>query len=103
MTSKLKDAKVSGTTGVNSVKFSSDKSSDGKSTIPTGSTILKTDVTVDVEEIENGFIISKRTEIKYQAPSKDYSDWSYNTKKYYSEDNPLTINVEDKELSDMFD
>lgn len=101
--SKLKTSKIkSSTTGVNSIKFSSD-GEDGKEKIPTGAEILNTQVTVDIEEIENGFIISKRTETKYMAPKKEYADWAYITKKYYSETNPLTINVEDKELADMFD
>jgi hypothetical protein len=97
--SKLKEAKGLGT--INSVKFSSE-GEDGKDKIPKGATILNTETTVEVEEIENGFIISKRTQIKYQAPGKEYTDWSYNTKKYYSEDNPLSIDTEDKQLADLF-
>jgi hypothetical protein len=98
MASKLKEAKQ----GINSVRFSA-QGEDGKSKIPEGAEILNTTTSVDVEEIENGFIICKRVETKYMAPGKEYSDWNTETKKYYSKENPLSISVEDKELADMFD
>ena len=41
--------------------------------------------TTEVEQIENGFIITERKEYK----NKD--GWQYESKKYYSEKNPLEI------------
>lgn len=102
MASKLKDAK----TNINSVRFSTDN---GKEKVPEGATILKKDVSVSVEEIENGFIISKSFDIKYSKSDDDCDDcgngtgYAYYTLKWYSEDNPLSINTEDKELADLFD
>lgn len=100
MSSKLKDVK-SPSGSVSSVRFSSEKEGDSK--IPKGSEILSTDHTVNVEEIENGFIICRNTNTKYMAPGKEYNDYAYETKKWYSETNPLTINTDNKELADMFD
>lgn len=101
MASKLKDAKAN----VNSVRFSTDN---GKEKIPEGATILKKDVSVSVEEIENGFIISKSFDVKYLQKDNDgdgdgQTGYAYYTLKWYSEDNPLSINTEDKELADLFD
>ena len=61
-------------------------------TLPKGAKILSKDVSVTVEEIENGFLVSKSTEVKYQYDGR--TDYSYNTKKYYSETNPLEIDME---------
>ena len=58
-------------------------------TIPDKAKILSKDVSLSVEEIENGFLISKNTEIKYQFDGR--TDYSYNTKKWFSVDNPLEI------------
>ena len=61
-------------------------------TIPKGAKILSKDVSITVEEIENGFLICKSTEVKYEYEKR--TDYSYHTKKYYSKDNPLNINLE---------
>jgi hypothetical protein len=52
--------------------------------------------TITVEQIENGFLITKNKEWKDKK-----SEWHYECKKYYSEKNPL----EDasKELAAYFD
>lgn len=100
MASKLEEAKSGGK--ISNVRFSSD-GGDSKDKIPKGAEILNTEHSVDIEEIENGFLICKRTTTKYMAPGKEYSDYAYNTKKWYSEDNPLSIDTEDKELADMFE
>lgn len=65
----------------------------GKETfkLPVGAKIISKEVTVDVEEIENGFLVCKRTEFKYQAKGKDYNDWGSITKKFFSKENPLTL------------
>jgi len=70
--------------------------------IPQGATILSQNTTTDVEEIENGYLITKRTETRYQAKGKDYSDWHTESKKWYSEVDPLEIKVEDEALADAF-
>lgn len=100
MASKLMDSKQG--TKINSVRFSSD-GGDLQEKIPKGAEVLSTEHNVDVEEIENGFLICKRTTTKYIAPGKEYNDYASTTKKWYSETNPLTIDTEDKELADMFD
>lgn len=70
--------------------------------IPKGAEILSQNTTTDVEQIENGFLITKRTETKYKEKGREYSDWSYETKKWYSKVDPLTINTTDKNLSEAF-
>lgn len=71
--------------------------------IPKGATILSENITTDVEPIENGFLITKRCETKYKAKGADYSDWCYETKKWYSKVDPLTISLDDKTLADAFE
>lgn len=72
--------------------------------LPEGATILKKDVDMTVEEIENGYIIIKRFEIKYQIAGGD-TDWQYFTKKWFTKDNPVEIDesvAEDIDLADKF-
>ena len=71
-----------------------------KDKIPEGAKILEKEVRVEIEEIENGFLICKRYEIKFKV--KDNIDWCYCTKKYYSKEDPLTIDTENKSLADLF-
>lgn len=71
--------------------------------IPKGAKILSKDVSITVEEIENGFLICKSTEMKYEYDKR--TDYSYNTKKYFSQENPLEIDMDkisDKTLADNF-
>lgn len=74
----------------------------GKKTVklPKGATILKKEVDTTVEEIENGFIVEKRYDIKYSINKT--TDYLYYTKKVYTETNPIKIE-EDKMLADLFD
>lgn len=69
--------------------------------IPKGAKILAKDVSVSVEEIENGYLISKSTEIKYEYDKR--TDYSYNTKKYFSKENPLEIDLSGISLADKID
>ena len=69
--------------------------------IPKGVKILSKDVSVTVEEIENGYLVSKSTEVKYEYEKK--TDYSHNTKKYYSKENPLDINLGNLSLADKID
>lgn len=70
--------------------------------IPKDAVILSENTTTDVEQIENGYLITKRREVKYKAKGSDYSDWTYENKKWYSKEDPLTINLKDKALADAF-
>ena len=74
-------------------------------TIPVGATILSKDTSLNVEEIENGFLICKNVEVKYEYDKR--TDYSYHTKKYFSETNPLKIDMDsmtggNEELADKF-
>jgi hypothetical protein len=70
--------------------------------LPKGATILSKENRIRVEEIENGFLVIKDTEIKYSL-GKDKIDWMYINQKYYSKDNPLTIDLKGIPLSDKFE
>ena len=74
-------------------------SSEGKG-IPEGAEILKKDVRVRVEKIENGYIISKNIEYKYQID--DRTDWANVEKKYFSKKDPMEIKLNGKNLADDF-
>lgn len=65
----------------------------GKETfkLPAGAKVISKEVTVDVEEIENGFLVCKRTEFKYRMKERDYNDYGSITKKFFSKENPLTL------------
>lgn len=72
--------------------------------IPKGAKILSKDTSITVEEIENGFLVSKSIEAKYQTEKG--TDYSYTTKKYFAKENPLEIDMEkfgEKTLADNFD
>lgn len=72
--------------------------------IPKGAKTLSKDVSISVEEIENGFLVSKTIEVKYSVDNR--TDYSYITKKYFSKENPLEIDMEkfgEKSLADNFD
>lgn len=72
--------------------------------IPEGANVLSKDVSLEVEEIENGFLILKRIEAKYQI--KDRTDYFYTTKKWFANENPLEIDmeaIEEKTLADNFE
>jgi len=71
--------------------------------IPKGAKILSKDVSITVEEIENGYLVSKSIDIKYEYDKKN--DYSYITKKYFAKENPLELDMEkisDKSLADNF-
>lgn len=102
--SALKEAKMKGNTNIKSVQLRSD--SKGVEKIPAGAEIVKNDVRVDIEEIENGFLIVKNFDVEYILKGKDgggNKQYAYYSKKWFSETNPLSINTEDKSLADLFD
>jgi len=69
--------------------------------IPKNAKILSKSISVIVEEIENGFLISKSTDIKYEHEKK--TEYSYTTKRYFSKENPLEINLDNLKLADKID
>ena len=73
--------------------------------LPEGATITKKEVSVRVEEIENGFLISKSYDINYKVG--DESSYEYYTKKFFSKDNPLADSLSEIEeatsLADSFE
>jgi hypothetical protein len=71
--------------------------------LPKGAIVENKSVNIEVEEIENGYLITKRIEIKYKPKDREYHDWKTICKKYYSLENPFDdIKVENKELADLF-
>lgn len=72
-------------------------------TLPKGAKVLYKDISIRVEEIENGFLVSKEINVKFEV--NKMTDYRYYTKKYYSQENPLTIDLKDvggKKLADNF-
>lgn len=72
--------------------------------IPKGAKILSKDVSITVEEIENGFLVCKSSEVKYEHDKR--TDYCYYTKKFFAKENPLDIDlskIEDKTLADNFE
>jgi hypothetical protein len=68
--------------------------------LPKGATVIKKDVTLSVEEIENGFLLRKSYDIKWSNAEGD-SNYEYFTKSWFSEENPITVNMpEEKSLAD---
>jgi hypothetical protein len=68
--------------------------------LPKGATVIKKDVTLSVEEIENGFLLRKSYDIKWSNAEGD-NNYEYFTKSWFSEENPITVNMpEEKSLAD---
>lgn len=78
------------------------KTSKEEQELPKGAKIIKKeDPKIEVEEIENGYLITKRTEVSYTVGNN--RDWMCMCHKWYTKTDPLTINIKDKELADLFD
>lgn len=67
--------------------------------IPSESKITKKDVRLEVEEIENGFLLTKSAEIQYLDKNGE-THWCNPCKKYFCKTNPLKI--EEKSLAEKF-
>lgn len=68
--------------------------------LPKGATIIKKDVNLSVEEIENGFLLRKSYDIKWSNAEGD-SNYEYFSRSWFSEENPITVNMpEEKSLAD---
>jgi len=75
------------------------ESSEGKG-VPEGAEILSKESRVRVRKIENGYIVVKSDDIKYQLG--DDTNWAYVTKEFYSKADPLEIKLKNKSLADSF-
>jgi hypothetical protein len=72
-------------------------------TLPKGATITKKNVSLTVREIENGYLLSKSYDIEW-SDSKGSNHYEYFTKEWFSETNPIEINMPDeKSLADKLD
>jgi hypothetical protein len=77
------------------------ESSSGKG-VPEGAEILSKETRIRVRKIENGYIVVKSSDIKYQEEGRDGSNWAYVTKEFYSKTDPLEIKLKNKSLADSF-
>lgn len=75
--------------------------------MPKGARILSKNVRVEVEEIENGFLLTKCYDIKYEYTSgtekEVRTDYLYFNKKWFSKTDPLEVKLDDKTLADSFE
>lgn len=74
--------------------------------LPKGAKVLRKDVRINVEQIENGFIVCKNVEYKYEMPGgKGGVDWLYLERKWFTEEDPLEVKLgtEDKDLAASFE
>ena len=73
--------------------------------LPKGAKVLSKTTNTRVEEIENGFLLVKETDYRYETGTGDKrsTDWMSITKKWYSEEDPVKITVNDTSLADSFD
>ena len=67
--------------------------------VPSGCEIIKKETRLEVEEIENGFLVVKSADVKYLDENGN-TQWCSPCKKYFSKTNPLKI--EEKSLADKF-
>lgn len=72
-------------------------------TLPKGGTITKKNVSLSVKEIENGFLLTKSYDLEW-TDSKGNTHYEYFNKDWFSEKNPIEINMPDeKSLADKLD
>jgi len=72
--------------------------------LPKGATVTKKNVSLTVREIENGFLLSKSYDLEW-TDANGSNHYEYFTKEWYSETNPIEINMpeETKSLADKLD
>lgn len=68
--------------------------------IPVDAEIINKRTEIIVEEIENGFLLTKSYELEYEVDGN--RDWRNYSKKYFSEINPFDVDLEEKFLADKF-
>ena len=71
-------------------------------TLPKGGTIISKEVRLNVEEIENGFLLRKSYDIKWTNAESEGTNYEYFSKTWFSKENPIQINMpeESKSLAD---
>lgn len=69
-----------------------------KREVPAGATIISKKKNIDVEEIENGYLIITSWDISYEIDGM--KDWAYQCKKRYSKTNPVKVDA--KTLAEKF-
>jgi len=69
---------------------------------PKGAEIISRSVRVETEQIENGWLISKYYDGRYKTKGDDSTQYFNYCKKWYSEEDPLSIELTDKTLADAF-
>lgn len=79
--------------GIDNASFSSKETF----TLPPGANIIKKTYSIRVEEIENGFIVCKNYDIKYQNLDGN-TEYAYVCKKWFAKENPMKIEVDDSEV-----
>lgn len=62
-------------------------------TLPEGATIIKKSETISVREIENGYILRKSYDVKWQQEDGGDTQYEYFSKEWYAKENPLTITM----------
>lgn len=70
--------------------------------LPKGATIIKKSESISVRKIRNGYILRKSYDIKWKAKDLDDTQYEYYTHEWFSEENPITVNMpaEEKSLAD---
>jgi hypothetical protein len=68
--------------------------------VPKGAKILRKETRTTVRKIENGFIVSKNIEVRYQV-GKDNTDWHHETKEWFSAKDPMKITISKNSLEDF--
>lgn len=73
---------------------------------PKGAEIIERTVKTETEEIENGYLITKSISGRYRpkdSPEDSYGNYFDYRKRWYSKEDPLTINLTDKSLAEAFE
>ena len=72
---------------------------------PKGADIIEETIRITTEQIENGYLITKNFSGRYKEKGSNADSYGryydYNLK-WYSEDDPLTITLNDKSLAESF-
>ena len=71
--------------------------------VPPGATIVNSNITTETEEIENGWLITKRYDVTYRPKGSDSNEYCYYTKKWFAKEDPLKIDLKDKSLAEAFE
>lgn len=82
------------------------KVSKEQKSLPEGARVLHKETSTRVEEIENGYLVCKNIEYRYETGTGNNlrTDWLSITKRWYTKDDPLEIKIKskDKSLAESF-